>query len=121
MNVADISNIKTPNTVFSDNGVLEFKLEAFSVDGFVSEKYNKTTEYSVDIPEKEIQAISYKYKEQLKVFQWLKGSEYNIAGVDLIRNQLTDAFEKQKFSKVRHILKSYVSSKTRKLFEANNL
>ena len=40
------------------------------------------------------------------LIDWLEKSDYNIVGADIIRNQLNIAYEGQKISKVRHILKS---------------
>ena len=70
----------------------------------------------MDIPQTETEEITKLYKKQLELFDWLEKSEYKIAGADVIRNQLELAYESKKISKVRHILKSYVCSKTCELF-----
>ena len=93
----------------------------FSVEAFVSRDENLITGYFVDIPEEKEKDFESLYKEQLKVFEWLNTIGHNIAGTEMIRNQLEDAHKNKKFCKIRHILKCYVCSKARDLFSKANV
>ena len=115
-NITKVNSLRTCESISADNGILQFKILPFSIDAFILDGNNRVTEYLVDIPQTETEEITRLYKKQLEVFDWLEKSDYNIAGADIIRNQLNIAYEGQKISKVRHILKSYVSSKARELF-----
>ncbi len=110
-------NLRTSEIIESKNSEIEFVLPAFSIEGFTANSTNKVVSYTAIVPQTEEEKIKMLYKKQIEVFKKLEESEYSIAGAELIKNQLETAYKNNEISKVRHLLKSYVSSKTRKMFE----
>ena len=81
------------------------------------QEYAKQLSYEAIIPDIQWGIIKQQYEEQMQVFQWLKKSEYCVAGAEQIEAMLVQAYNENKPAQVRHILNCYVCAKARAYYE----
>lgn len=97
---------------------IELELKAFGIEAFVCSEENHVVSYETLIPETEWEKYKRQYEEQMNVFQWLKQSQYCIAGAEQIEAQLVKAYVAKQPARIRHILNCYVSAKAREFYKS---
>ena len=113
----DFINLSSLDVKKIRNQELEFVMPAFSIAGFTVNCANKVVSYTAVIPQAEEQKMEELYEKQMEIFKKLEESGFSIAGAEIIKKKLEIAYKNKEISKTRHLLKSYVCTKARKLFE----
>lgn len=96
---------------------IQFELAPFALESYTCEAEHHAVSYEAIIPDIQWGIIKQQYEEQMQVFQWLKKSEYCVAGAEQIEAMLVQAYNENKPAQVRHILNCYVCAKARAYYE----